>query len=52
MSGVRDLGIQLMGLMLLVVGVAMVFTLWLMPVGLPLAMFGTALIAVGASPAH
>ncbi len=35
----------LLGLMFLVLGSALVFTLWLMPIGLPLALLGVALIA-------
>lgn len=39
----------LLGLMLLLLGSAMVLTLWLMPIGLPLALLGVALIVAGNS---
>lgn len=38
-------GRQLLGAVLLLFGGAMVFTLWLIPVGLPLMLFGLALLA-------
>jgi hypothetical protein len=40
----RLLARQSAGLAFLLCGGAMLFTLWLIPVGLPLAMLGTALI--------
>ena len=40
-----DLGQGLLGALLLLVGIALTLTLWLLPVGLPLALFGCALIA-------
>jgi hypothetical protein len=39
------LGRELLGLMLFLTGSAMLFTLWLIPVGLPLALVGLALMA-------
>jgi hypothetical protein len=39
-----DLGQGLLGALLLLVGIALTLTLWLLPVGLPLALFGCALI--------
>jgi hypothetical protein len=40
----------LLGVLLLVVGGALLPTLWLLPVGLPLALLGAALIAAPGSP--
>jgi hypothetical protein len=40
-----DLGQGLLGALLLFVGLVLTLTLWLMPVGLPLALLGCALIA-------
>jgi hypothetical protein len=40
-----DLGQGLLGALLLLVGIALTLTLWLLPVGLPLALLGCALIA-------
>jgi hypothetical protein len=40
-----DLGQGLLGALLLLVGIALTLTLWLLPVGLPLALIGCALIA-------
>jgi hypothetical protein len=39
-----DLGQGLLGVLLLFVGIVLTLTLWLMPVGLPLALLGCALI--------
>ncbi len=44
------LGQRLLGVMLLLLGSALVLTLWLMPVGLPLALLGVALIAAPRGP--
>ena len=41
----QALGQLLLGVLLLLLGSAVVLTLWLPPVGLPLALLGTALIA-------
>lgn len=52
-SLMQDLGYLsrvLLGALLLPLGVALVFTLWLMPVGLPLALLGVALIAAPRNP--
>ena len=40
----------LLGVLLLVLGGALVLTLWLLPVGLPLALLGMALIAAPGNP--
>ena len=39
------LGQGLLGTLFVLVGIALTLTLWLLPVGLPLALFGCALIA-------
>lgn len=41
------LGEIVLGLVLFILGVGLMFTLWLMPVGLPLALFGAALMGAG-----
>jgi hypothetical protein len=38
------LGRELLGLIILLTGVAMLFTLWLIPLGLPLALVGLAVL--------
>ena len=40
-----QLGQLLLGVLLLLLGSGLLLTLWLLPVGLPLALLGTALIA-------
>jgi hypothetical protein len=40
----------LLGVLLLVLGGALLLTLWLLPVGLPLALLGLALIAAKGNP--
>ncbi len=40
-----QLGQLLLGAMLLLLGAAMVLTLWLLPIGLPLTLLGVALLA-------
>jgi hypothetical protein len=40
-----DLGQGLLGALFLLFGLALTVTLWLLPVGIPLALFGCALIA-------
>ena len=40
-----QLGQMLLGVLLLLLGSVLLLTLWLLPVGLPLALLGTALIA-------
>ncbi|MGE3805432.1 MAG: hypothetical protein AB7K24_12225 [Gemmataceae bacterium] len=40
-----QLGLWLLGVLSLLLGGALVLTLWLMPLGLPLALFGLALLA-------
>jgi hypothetical protein len=40
-----DLAQRLMGFLLLLFGIGLTLTLWLLPVGLPLALLGCALIA-------
>jgi hypothetical protein len=50
---VQDLGHLarvLLGVLLLLLGVALVLTLWLLPVGLPLALLGVALIEAPSNP--
>ena len=42
---VFDLGQGLLGALFLLLGLALTLTLWLLPVGIPLALFGCALIA-------
>ena len=52
-SLVQDLGHLarvLLGVLLLLLGVALVLTLWLLPVGLPLALLGVALIEAPSNP--
>jgi len=44
------LGQVLLGVLLLLLGCALLLTLWLLPVGLPLALLGMALIAAPGSP--
>jgi hypothetical protein len=44
------LGQVLFGVLLLLVGGALLLTLWLLPVGLPLALLGLALIAAPGKP--
>jgi hypothetical protein len=44
------LGRVLLGVMLLLLGGALLLTLWLLPVGLPLALLGMALIAAPGNP--
>jgi hypothetical protein len=39
------MGQLLVGMLLLLLGTGLLLTLWLLPVGLPLALLGTALIA-------
>lgn len=43
--GLLSLGQVLLGGMLLLLGGALTITLWLLPIGLPVALLGTALIA-------
>jgi hypothetical protein len=40
-----QMGQLLVGMLLLLLGTGLLLTLWLLPVGLPLALLGTALIA-------
>jgi hypothetical protein len=49
-QGLGHLGRALLGVLLLLLGSALVLTLWLLPVGLPLALLGTALIAAPRGP--
>jgi hypothetical protein len=44
------LGQLLLGVLLLLLGSALLLTLWLLPVGLPLGMLGVALIAASSNP--
>ncbi len=44
------LGQVFLGVLLLLLGGALVLTLWLLPIGLPLALLGTALIAAPNNP--
>jgi hypothetical protein len=44
-ASICDLAQRLLGSLLLLVGIGLTLTLWLLPVGLPLALLGCALIA-------
>ena len=49
-SPAQDLGAVLLGVLLLLLGSALILTLWLLPVGLPLALLGLALIVAPSDP--
>ena len=44
-ASICDLAQRLLGVLLLLVGIGLTLTLWLLPAGLPLALLGCALVA-------